>query len=162
FPQSAIDNRHLALHGGLTHLWFSPGSSAGGHMYISRTLFYLAYSTLAILFVPACAMADTLFLPAQTYPLGALGSAGANGIVVADINGDGKPDVIVASACNAHNCDGTIDVLLGNGDGTFQPVKNIDSGLTFLSSVAVADVNGDGKPDLAVATGASCSPVPCQ
>ena len=64
---------------------------------------------------------------------------------VGDLNGDGKPDLVVTnSQVN------TIGVLLGNGDGTFQaqvpyPVGN------YPFSVAIADFNGDGIPDLAVA-----------
>jgi hypothetical protein len=46
-------------------------------------------------------------------------------------------------------------VLLGNGDGTFQPAQNFASGSPF--SVAVGDFNGDGKPDLALANPASSS-----
>ncbi len=42
-------------------------------------------------------------------------------------------------------------VLLGNGDGTFQTAVTYDSGGYAANSVAVADVNGDGKPDLLVA-----------
>jgi len=41
-------------------------------------------------------------------------------------------------------------VLLGNGDGTFQAARTIDVGIT-PAFVAVRDVNGDGRPDLAVA-----------
>ena len=61
-------------------------------------------------------------------------------IALADINGDGKPDLVVSGAAQA--------VLLGNGDGTFQPPK-----LIFAPGPAVVgDFNGDGKLDLAVAS----------
>jgi hypothetical protein len=43
-----------------------------------------------------------------------------------------------------------VGVLLGNGDGTFQPAVTCDTGGYEADSVAVADVNGDGKPDLVV------------
>src|SRR5437867_2998281 len=43
-----------------------------------------------------------------------------------------------------------VSVLLGNGDGTFQAARTIDVGIT-PAFVAVRDVNGDGRPDLAVA-----------
>ena len=45
-----------------------------------------------------------------------------------------------------------VSVLLGNGDGTFQPAFNYSAG-TRPDSVAVSDFNGDGKFDLAVANG---------
>ena len=73
-------------------------------------------------------------------------------VAVADVNGDGKPDVVVGNACASNNCIGaTVGVLLGNGDGTFQRVVTYDSGGGYAESIAVADVNGDGKPDLLVA-----------
>ena len=63
------------------------------------------------------------------------------------MNGDGKPDLVVA------NLWGTVGVLLGDGDGTFQPAVTYPVVGYSPESVAVADLNGDGKPDLALATG---------
>ena len=90
------------------------------------------------------------FLPAVSYYSG--GYEGFS-IAVADVNGDGKPDLLVANYCVASsNCaNGSIGVLLGNGDGTFQPVVTYDSGGHSAVSLAVGDVNGDRKPDLLVA-----------
>jgi hypothetical protein len=90
-----------------------------------------------------------LFLPAVTYGSGELGNP--TSVVIADVNGDGKPDIVVANEC-ADSCDfgGAVGVLLGNGDGTFQTAVTYLTGVDE-SSVAVADVNGDGHPDLVVA-----------
>ena len=82
----------------------------------------------------------------------ASGGYEADAVAVGDVNGDGNPDLVVANQCgNSGNCDGVVGVLLGNGDGPFQPVVTYDSGGYDAESVAVADVNGDGKPDLVVA-----------
>jgi hypothetical protein len=85
---------------------------------------------------------NPLFLPAVTYSTGGQTA----GVAVADLNGDGRPDLIVTNVDN-----GTVGVLLGNGDGTFQPAVTYGSGGSEPFSVAVADVNGDGHPDLVVA-----------
>jgi hypothetical protein len=90
-----------------------------------------------------------LFLPAVTYSANALSTISA---AVADVNGDGKPDIVLASLCSIQSCSlGAVSVLLGNGDGTFQPAVVYDSGGGQPFAVAVADVNGDGKPDVVVA-----------
>ncbi len=71
---------------------------------------------------------------------------------IADVNGDGKLDLVVANECAENNCsNGSVGVLLGNGDGTFQTAVSYNPGALYSFSVAVADVNGDGKPDLLVA-----------
>jgi hypothetical protein len=103
---------------------------------------------------------DGTFQTAVTYNSG--GYLGAS-VVVADVNGDGKPDLVVASPCtvttntdcNNHSVNGTVGVLLGNGDGTFQTAMTYDSGGVSTHSVKVADVNGDGKPDVVLV---NCSP----
>jgi hypothetical protein len=91
---------------------------------------------------------DGTFQTALTY---GSGGVSAHGVAVADVNGDGKPDILVANDCGGSNClNGAVGVLLGNGDGTFQTAVPYASGGFQAYSVAVADVNGDSKPDLVV------------
>src|SRR5262249_9588979 len=72
-------------------------------------------------------------------------------VVAGDFNGDGIPDLTVgASGGAATGQPGTIAVLLGNGDGTFQPAQY--TVIDGSSAVAAGDVNGDGNLDLAVTT----------
>jgi hypothetical protein len=68
-------------------------------------------------------------------------------IAVGDFNRDGKLDLVVADAGDRPN--GVVSVLLGKGDGTFQPPTAVSVGHEPLA-IAVTDFNGDGKLDLAV------------
>jgi MBG domain (YGX type)/FG-GAP-like repeat len=77
--------------------------------------------------------------PATTLQLG----FSPNLVMTADMNGDGKLDLVASGNAQA--------VFLGNGDGTFQ-APMITSGPGSASAAALGDFNGDGKPDLAVAS----------
>jgi len=101
---------------------------------------------------------DGTFRPAVSY---GTGTASPRFVAVADVNGDGKLDLVVANRCIDNGClvEAVVAVLLGNGDGTFQAAVTYNSGGLFTLSVAVADVNGDGKPDLVV--GNNCADSSC-
>jgi uncharacterized protein YjdB len=75
-------------------------------------------------------------------------------MVVGDFNGDGKLDVAVAADAGggSDGSDGTITILLGNGDGTFTQVSQyaINGLVSQANTLATGDFNGDGKLDLAV------------
>ncbi len=89
------------------------------------------------------------FQPAQTY--GQRGAAGPGSLVVADVNGDGKPDLLSTIQYMTTKHDGGVEIMSGNGDGTFQPPQIYLSGGKIADAMAVSDVNGDGKLDLLVA-----------
>ncbi len=81
----------------------------------------------------------------------------STGIAIADLNGDGKLDLVTGSEefvwcfVDCGPTQATVSVLLGNGDGTFQPAVTFGTVGFFATSVAIADMNGDGKADLVVA-----------
>ena len=83
---------------------------------------------------------DGTFQTAPVYKAG----TGPQTAAIGDLNGDGIPDVAVAS-----NGSSTVSVLIGKGDGTFKPAVNYPAG-SGATGVVIADFNGDGKPDLAV------------
>jgi hypothetical protein len=81
------------------------------------------------------------FFTAPAVPVG----NGPVGQAVGDFNGDGHADLAVINQAS-----NTVSVLLGNGDGTYQPKIDYATGAA-PTGVVVADFNADGKLDLAVA-----------
>ncbi len=89
-----------------------------------------------------------------TKPLTSSFNSKVAGIAIADVNGDGKPDLIVAARKDLPSASfvSSVSVLLGNGDGTFQAQQNFDQTFSFFpetsAAVTVADMNHDGRPDI--------------
>jgi hypothetical protein len=72
---------------------------------------------------------------------------GPKWISVADVNHDGNPDLVVANADG-----GTVTVLLGNGRGSVhEPAGSPFVAGHLPNDIAIADMNGDGNPDLVIA-----------
>jgi VCBS repeat protein len=88
---------------------------------------------------------DGTFRPHMDFATG----PGPNGLAAVDWNKDGKMDLAVSNggADAAHS----VSILLGNGDGTFQPHHDI-AGAPNSNSIAVGDFNGDGNHDIATSS----------
>ena len=81
--------------------------------------------------------------PAHAYPTG----FAPHSIVATDLNGDSIPDLAVGNVG-----DSTVSILLGRGDGTFGRKLDLPTGSTATNNtIAVADMNGDSRPDLVTA-----------
>jgi hypothetical protein len=64
-----------------------------------------------------------------------------------DFNGDGLTDVAIVDQNQIYN--GLLEVYLGNGDGSFEPVPTFVTTDLLVQDLVIADFNGDGKADLA-------------
>lgn len=72
---------------------------------------------------------------------------GPKWIAVSDVNQDQNPDIVIANADS-----GTVSVLLGNGKGQFHRATGSPFPAGHLpNDIAIADMNGDGNPDLVIA-----------
>src|SRR6185503_3310108 len=100
-----------------------------------RTATLLTLS-LALLAIPPSIHAAPLFeAPYLMYEVG----ASPFSVAIADLNGDGRQDVAVT-----HGGDGgLVSVLMGRGDGTFDPPRAFPAG-RLPQVVKIADLNGDG------------------
>jgi hypothetical protein len=70
-------------------------------------------------------------------------------LIAGDLRGIGKVDVVTVNMPNGIDQPGTVSVLLGNGDGTFQPHVDYSVG-DFPTGIVAGDFNADGKTDLAI------------
>ena len=92
-------------------------------------------------FLPVTKPTPGLFFTRTAYTVGNL----AYNLAVGDFNRDGNLDLV-----SADREAGTVSVLLGNGNGTFQKATSYEVG-PWPVAVAVADFNRDGKPDIVTA-----------
>jgi len=71
-------------------------------------------------------------------------------VKIADIDGDGCPDILTANYSNGTN---GLSILRQNNisRGTFLAAQNLDTGDYASASVAIGDLNGDGRKDIVVA-----------
>jgi hypothetical protein len=97
---------------------------------------------------------DGFFVTAGRYEVG----YGPVSEAIGDFNGDGRQDLVVvndqyfAQGGGAASCAEDVSILLGRGDGTFEPEPRLTIG-TCPNFVAVGDFDGDGRQDLVLANG---------
>jgi hypothetical protein len=76
------------------------------------------------------------------------GGQGPTSLGVADFNGDGRPDLVISDIANP----GWTSLLTFTGNGTVKPTPGgTFTAAAFSQNPAIADYDGDGKPDIAVA-----------
>jgi FG-GAP-like repeat len=94
---------------------------------------------------------DGTFRDPHSFPVGA---PYASGIAVSDFNGDGKQDLTTTnSLIGRGRGDRSVSILLGRGDGTFNAPDVYKVGGPQPMMPVVADLNGDGSPDIAAPGG---------
>jgi hypothetical protein len=103
--------------------------------------FVLTWCLLFLLAAVGSAQTN-IFGPATHFPAG----PGPRSLVVADFNGDSKPDLVVT------NSSASLSILLGTGTGAFGAPTTVAGGAV---EVAAGDFNADGNLDLAVTNGGS-------
>lgn len=93
-------------------------------------------------------MGDLQFIETNSIPPPSESFSLPTQILARDLNHDGNPDVVVAYCC------GNVGVMLGNGNGTFQPLRLVAAAVRSSGpfGIDLGDLNGDGTLDLVAAT----------
>jgi len=109
---------------------------------------YIRWLTiLGVLVITLHASAQVSFAPPATYNV-----VGNNAVAftVADVNGDGKIDLIGGTVGDGDYSNGTVSILTNNGAGGFTLASTMNPG-GGPSTITAADINGDGMMDLITA-----------
>jgi Bacterial Ig-like domain (group 3)/FG-GAP-like repeat len=117
-----------------------PGPSPTSAFASPRALICVSILGAFLRFCPVAVATTSPFVPMSIFSTGGAAEFSA----VADFNRDGKLDTV------ASNLNGSIAILLGNGNGTFQSPRIITTLTAGAHPIVTADFNRDGNPDLAV------------
>lgn len=109
---------------------------------MTRHLPFALLSTSLTLSAMTATAADLQFGPAAEFFTG----WHAHAVRIADFNGDGRQDLVVANAF-----DNSVSRLLGHGDGTFGTKADFPTAAQQPKSIAIGDLNGDGQLDIVTA-----------
>lgn len=93
---------------------------------------------------------DGTFQSPKTFNIKPGGQAFPGAVAIGDMNGDGKLDVVVTRELQS-----SVQILLGNGDGTLTAGPTFSSGGVWPTAVKLGDLNGDGNLDAVVANNQS-------
>jgi uncharacterized repeat protein (TIGR01451 family) len=74
------------------------------------------------------------------------------GVAIADVNGDGHPDLVFSNRYGDIVNAGKVSVVLGDGTGGFGTPMTFPTNSTGPTAIAVADFNRDGRADVAVSS----------
>jgi FG-GAP-like repeat/FG-GAP repeat/PASTA domain len=95
---------------------------------------------------------DGSFPAKRNYPTAGNYSTGQGHVAIGDLNGDGEPDLATAHPGVGYYSVSVVSVLVNGGDGRFQARLDYAAGDSAPISIAIGDLNGDGKLDLATAS----------
>ncbi len=84
------------------------------------------------------------------FPLGNVNGS----MAVGDLNGDGRPDLVIGAPQDPAQQASALIVALGKGDGTFTPASLSTPNEVGPGAIVIADINGDGKNDIVSLTSA--------